>query len=135
MTKLFAMRRLRPFRKADEGQVLVLTALALLVLMLIASLGLDVGSLRNQKQQTQKAADVGAFAGAPELVYGTPVLAVATAYSHPPRSGPFINNIEYAEVIVSRAQPIVTGSQVDIGVLGGVREGIGNISPPKGVLR
>jgi Flp pilus assembly protein TadG len=37
--------KLRHFRKAEEGQALVLTALALVVIMLMAGLGVDVGYL------------------------------------------------------------------------------------------
>lgn len=119
------MRRLRLFRKADEGQVLVLTALALLALMLIAGLGIDVGFLRNQKHQMQKPSDAVARTVAPELVYGTLVLAAAAAshnYLH--QSGPFLHHIEYVEVIVARAQPNLANlavSQAEIGVVGDVR--------------
>src|ERR1700687_1999311 len=60
----FATPQLRQLRIADEGQALVLTALALVVLMLMAGLGVDVAFLRYQKQQMQKAADAGAIAGA-----------------------------------------------------------------------
>ena len=48
----------------------MLTSLALVVLALMAGLGVDVGYLRYQKQQMQKAADAGAIAGAAALIYG-----------------------------------------------------------------
>jgi len=73
VTNLFAIQRLRQFGRADEGQALVLTALAPVALMLMAALGGDVGVLRYEKQQMQKAADAGAIAGASARIYGEPV--------------------------------------------------------------
>lgn len=124
MKNLLAIRRLRQFGRADEGQALVLTAVALVVLMLMAGLGIDVGFLRYQKQQMQKAADAGAIAGASELIYGTPALAKVAAQNDtsangftngnngttiqvniPPASGPFAGDNSYVEVIVAQAQP------------------------------
>lgn len=118
LTKLFAIRRLRQAGKADEGQALVLIALAPVVLMLITGLGLNVRFPRYQGQQVQKAA------GAAESVYGTSALASVATQNHtatngftngnngttatvnnPPKSGPYINNIEYVEGIVPQAQP------------------------------
>ena len=119
--------KLRHFRRAQEGQALVLTALALVVIMLMAGLGVDVGYLRYQKQQMQKAADAGALAGAAALVYLSPkwkVSAVAdvaangfiatpsngitiSAYN-PPIDPPFNtapDNFNYVEVVVSQPQP------------------------------
>src|ERR1039457_7519952 len=77
----FATPQLRQLRIADEGQALVLTALALVVLMLMAGLGVDVGFLRYQKQQMQKAADAGAIAGASALIYNGKYKAAAQADS------------------------------------------------------
>lgn len=154
MTKLFAIRRFRQFGKADEGQAPVLIALALVVLMPIAGLGLDVAFLRYQKQQMQKAADAGANAGASELVYGAPALAVVAprndtaadgfaddnsgttvTANNPPQSGPFIHNTECVEVIIAQAHPNITVSQAASGVVGGAyEEGSGNISPLKRML-
>jgi len=121
---LFAIRRLRQFGRADEGQALVLGALALVVLMLMAGLGVEVGFLRYQKQQMQKAADAAAIAGASELIYGTPALAIVAARNDaaangftngnngitvsvniPPQSGPFTGDSSYVEVIVAQLQP------------------------------
>lgn len=136
--KLFAMRRLRQFDKADEGQALALMASALLVLTLIACLDLDV-FLPYQKQQMQKAADTDA--GASERVHGTPALAVVAANNHtaangltndnngiaitannPPKTGLFINNIEYVEVIIAHAQSNITVSHGVSESLAGVCE-------------
>jgi hypothetical protein len=107
--------------KTDEGQTLVLTAVAISVLLLMAGLGVDVGFLRYQKQQMQKAADAGAIAGASALAYagnytgaarndsaangftnGTNNISVAV--NSPPTSGPN-QTANYVEVIVSQPQP------------------------------
>jgi hypothetical protein len=118
----FATPQLRQLRIADEGQALVLTALALVVLMLMAGLGVDVGFLRYQKQQMQKAADAGAIAGASALIYNGKYKAAAQADSSangftsgnngivvtvnmPPASGPNQSKIGFVEVIVSQLQP------------------------------
>jgi Flp pilus assembly protein TadG len=59
------------FSRNEEGQVVVLVAVALVVLALMAGIGIDVGSLRYKKQQMQKAADAGALAAATVLLnYG-----------------------------------------------------------------
>jgi hypothetical protein len=113
--------KLRHLKKADEGQALVLTALALVVLMLMAGLGVDVGYLRYQKQQMQKAADAGAIAGALALIYNGKYKVAAQADSSangftsgsngivvtvnsPPTSGPN-QTAGFVEVIVDQPQP------------------------------
>lgn len=124
MTNFFATRQLRQFARADQGQAIVITALALSVLMLMAGLGVDVGFLRYQKQQMQKAADAGAIAGAAALEYGGGYLnaayndAAANGFTngvngvnvyvhHPPTTvgDPFYLDTNYVEVIVAQVQP------------------------------
>ncbi len=80
--------------------------MALVVLMLMAGLGVDVGYLRYQKTQMQKAADAAALAGASALLYGSNYVAAGKNDSSangftdgqngitvqiytPPTSGPF----------------------------------------------
>ena len=107
---------------------MVLTALALVVLMLMAGLGVDVGYLRYQKQQMQKAADAGAIAGASALIYNGNWNAAAVAdvnangftttktngrpwrtiaVNSPPTTpgDPFHGEAGYVEVIVTQPQP------------------------------
>jgi Flp pilus assembly protein TadG len=122
-------QNLKRFGRADEGQALVLTALALVVLLLMAGLGVDVGYLRYQKQQLQKAADAGALAGATALAYNGnwnaaavadvnangftttktdgPTNGVTITVNSPPKTAgdPFQNQSGYVEVIVSQPQP------------------------------
>src|ERR1019366_5870972 len=125
----FLARQLKQLKRADEGQALVVIALALVVLMLMAGLGVDVGFLRYQKQQMQKAADAGAIAGAANLVYagfGSPTITTAAkndtaangftdtvngitvTVNNPPSSAPFSGGPyknDYVEVIVAQSQP------------------------------
>jgi Flp pilus assembly protein TadG len=54
-------------RRGEAGQVLVLAAVALTVLMLAAGLGIDMGYLRYQRRRMQTAADSAAIAAATQL--------------------------------------------------------------------
>lgn len=116
------MARLLQVLREDEGQALVLLGVSLLALLLMAGLGVDVGYLRYQKQQMQKAADAAALAGAAALNYGGEYLlaarsdsaangfidglnGVTVAVNNPPASGPFTDNTDYVEVIVAQDQP------------------------------
>jgi hypothetical protein len=126
VTNLFPKQKqsLKRFGRADEGQALVLTALALVVLMMMAGLGVDVGYLRYQKQQMQKAADAGAIAGASALLYGGSWQAAgqndaaANGFANgggqngtisvrvdTPWEGPFAGKAGYVEASVSQPQP------------------------------
>lgn len=125
MKDLIPTRRLKQFGRADEGQALVLTALGLLVLLLMAGLGVDVGYLRYEKQQMQKAADAAALAGASAKLYGGNYTAagkndakangftdgtngITVAINNPPTKLPFSTAPDasnYVEAIVSQAQP------------------------------
>lgn len=125
MKNIFPTRPLKQFGRADEGQALVLTALGLMVLLLMAGLGLDVGYLRYEKQQMQKAADAAALAGASTKLYGGNYVAagkndaqangftdgtngITVAINNPPTKLPFStapDSGNYVEAIVSQAQP------------------------------
>jgi Flp pilus assembly protein TadG len=59
-------------RNSDAGQVLVVVALCMIVLLGFMGLGIDMGYLRYMKRQLQKAADAAAIAGAQELVQCPP---------------------------------------------------------------
>ena len=129
MTDLLPTRKqnLKRFGRADEGQALVLTGLALVVLLLMAGLGVDVGYLRYQKQQMQNAADAGAIAGASALIYSGSAIQVINAaqndtsangftngqngvtvtVNNPPQTAgdPFLGRDGYVEVIVAQTRP------------------------------
>ncbi|HIC96768.1 TPA: hypothetical protein EYP12_09155, partial [Candidatus Bipolaricaulota bacterium] len=55
--------------RREEGQNLVLIALAMVVLMAFLALVLDLGFAYAQRRRMQNAADAGAFAGAWELAF------------------------------------------------------------------
>jgi hypothetical protein len=57
-------------RRREAGQALVFTALAIVVLMGFAGLGIDMGILRYEKRLQQNAADAAAIAGASNLNFG-----------------------------------------------------------------
>lgn len=136
ITKNFLRRlQLRGFGKSEDGSAMVLVALALASLMLMAGMGIDVGYLRYQKEQMQKAADAGAMAAASALVYNGNYVTSATndttangfaptttvvgglcsptgsdicvAVNNPPQTpgDPFFNQAGYVEVIVSQPRP------------------------------
>ena len=50
-------------KKSDRGQVLVLVALAIFVLLGLAALGIDVGYMYSVRHELQRTADAGALAG------------------------------------------------------------------------
>jgi len=51
-------------KRRDKGQVLVLVALAIFVLLGFAALGIDVGFMYSVRHELQRSADAGALAGA-----------------------------------------------------------------------
>ena len=73
------MKVFRKFFKAEEGQSLVIFALALTVLCGFVALSVDVGNLALTKSELQKAADAGALAGVRDLTPSSETLAKATA--------------------------------------------------------
>jgi hypothetical protein len=110
----------------ESGQVLVLTAICITVLVGFLACSVDVGMLLYQKRLAQTAADCAAMAGISELNYavedGTTVTLAAQAAAAangftdgsngttvtvnvPPHSGPHAGNTEYLEVIVQRNVP------------------------------
>lgn len=57
-------------KRSDKGQVLVLVALAIFVLLGFAALGIDVGYMYSVRHELQRCADAGALAGASAFVEG-----------------------------------------------------------------
>lgn len=130
MSDLLPSWQLRKLRKSEEGQALVLAALGMIVLLMMAGLGVDVGYLKYQKQQMQKAADAAAVAGASALItysgqndqskIRAAAISDATANGFPNGQGgisvvvnnppkttgdPFLDRPDYVEVIVSQSRP------------------------------
>jgi len=116
----------------QSGQVLVGTAVALVVLCGFAGLAIDMGTLRYEKRLQQTAADSAAIAGAQNLSFGFAVLApgqaasaangftdnnsgagcvggavgcISVAINNGPLSGPHTGDIKYVEAIVTQIHP------------------------------
>ena len=71
---------MKMYRKLEpQGQVLVIVALSLVVLVAIVALAVDVGNIYAGRRKMQNAADAGALAGAYEICHGDPDNAEATA--------------------------------------------------------
>ena len=56
-------------KRSDKGQVLVLVALAIFVLLGLAALGIDVGFMYSVRHELQRSADAGALAGASAMKF------------------------------------------------------------------
>ena len=106
----------------NSGQVLIITALCLVVLLAFLGLATDVGYLRFMKQESQKAADAAAMAGALEKISGGDPTAAArydassNGFTHgtnavnvtvnnPPLSGPNAGKSSHVELIVQDTAP------------------------------
>jgi hypothetical protein len=110
----------------EAGQVLLLTALAMIVLIGFLALATDVGFFRYVKRNMQKAADAGAIGGATELIYNVGNIdfgakrdtllngfthnqeGVIVTVNNPPLSGPhkdLPNKDQYVEVIIEQDRP------------------------------
>ena len=124
----------RQFSKelCDEGgQALVFVALCLPMLFGALGLAVDAGLLFKAKASMQTAADCAAISGAAEVDYGDLVAAAqaaatqngetngtngaTVAVNNPPRSGVYMGQQGYVEVVVSQIQPtffmgVLTGS-------------------------
>jgi hypothetical protein len=119
-------------RKNQSGQVLVGTAVAMVVLCGFAGLAIDMGTLRYQKRLQQTAADSAAIAGAENLNFGfVPTVGargaatlngftdnnggagcsggavgcISVAVNYPPSTGPHVGQAGYVEAIVTVVQP------------------------------
>jgi hypothetical protein len=108
--------------RSGRGQVLVLTAMAIIVLVGFVALATDVGLLWNERRQMQTATDAAAVAGATALRNGTAIASAANnvaslngftngvksatiTVNKPPLTGPYAGNSSYVEVIIAQAEP------------------------------
>ncbi len=118
---------------AESGQVLVVLALLVPVLLGLAGLALDTGILTQNRTEGQRAADAAALAGAERIVFHLPgestadiennARQVACQYAQkngfgtgscpnsevtvnlPPLSGPHAGDHDFVEVIITRTSP------------------------------
>jgi len=125
------MRQLHPSHY-ERGQTLPLLAGAIGVLILFASLAIDVGNWRYQMRREQTAADSAAIAGAVASTYTTVAATITTAaradatsngftngvasatvtVNQPPKSGSYTTNTSAIEVIVSKTFPVFLATLV-----------------------
>jgi Flp pilus assembly protein TadG len=101
----------------ETGQVLVVTALCITVLLGLVAFAADVGVMLRAKRVMQTAADSAALAGAAEINFGDVIAAAqadavqnnvpasAVTVNLGPQNGPNKNKLNYVEVIVSQSQP------------------------------
>ena len=103
--------------KQEQGQILVIFAIALIALMGLTGLGLDVGMLYSSRQNAQSAADAAAFAGGVAKIKNQDVVIAATnqaatdgfdginnnqvVVNNPPISGPYVGSADYVQVIIT----------------------------------
>jgi len=118
-------------RRNEAGQVLIGTAVAMVILAGFAGLAIDMGTLRYQKRLQQTAADSAAIAGAQNLSFGSGVTTgaqnaasqngftdstggsgcpgalgcVTVTINNPPATGAHPGNVKYVEAIVTAVQP------------------------------
>ncbi|MGH7780064.1 MAG: pilus assembly protein TadG-related protein [Candidatus Binataceae bacterium] len=107
---------------SPPGQVLVVFAVSIVVILAGAGLAVDIGYMQRQKQRMQVAADSAAVAAASALVTNatTPTVAgqndaalngfavgsgTTITINNPPKSGSFTTNTGYAEAIIDQPQP------------------------------
>jgi len=107
--------------RSEAGQAIVVTALAMVILMGAAGLALDMGYLRYMQRCMQTAADAAAVAATAELNNGDYVTAgqtdaaanhftnnvngVTVAVNYPPTAGPYVNQVNFVEVIITESVP------------------------------
>ncbi len=76
------MSKSRRRREGEQGQIIILFVLAIVVIMGFASLAIDIGVLRNANQNLWNALDAGALAGASQLpADGTNADTIARQYA------------------------------------------------------
>lgn len=108
--------------KDDSGQVMILTALGLVLLLGATGLAVDVGTLYRAKRVAQAAADSGAITAAMELPFGDATTAAradaslngvtngsngaTVTVNNPPLAGPNAGNASFVEVIASTSQSL-----------------------------
>ena len=115
---------MRNDNRNDKGTILPMAALSMTAMIGFMGLGLDVGALYNHRRVMQTAADAGALAGASEIyrakttmVTGSSQTAtsqngftdgsdgVSVTVNHPPTSGFYVGDAQYAEVLITQPSP------------------------------
>lgn len=115
-------RELPKTRKRDRGQVLLLAAMSMVVMIGFVALATDVGLLWNARRQMQTATDAAAIAAISAYRNGTNISSAANYFAslngftngtkgatvtvnNPPSSGLYSSNSNYVEVIIAQPEP------------------------------
>ena len=97
-------RSRRQERNGEQGQILVLFVLAIVVIMGLAAMAIDVGVLRNANQNLWNALDAGALAGAqvlPDDPVGAEALALQYAEANYPGTLPDTVEVAFRCIVAS----------------------------------
>jgi hypothetical protein len=132
----FLVKRSQMTRTLQSGQMTLLIALILTVLLGCVSIASDFGLFQNDRRKMQNAADSAAMAGEQEINAGNAGAAVSAAkhdaelngykdgasqitvtVNNPPLSGPHSGDSSAVEVIVSRVQPTMLLKFVNISTI------------------
>ncbi len=101
MNRTFRLLARRSSLQEETGAVAIIVALFLLVLLVLAALVLDLGSLYDHDRELQSAADAGALAGAQELIYSPGNVAAAGTKAR----GYVTNNAAVSRVVEANLAP------------------------------
>src|SRR5262249_19014495 len=112
------------FRRFESGQVFVLAAFGLVVILAFTALASDLGYFQSQRRKMQTAADTDAMAGEPEVIACNTANVssaakndatlngftdgsnnVTVSVNNPPTSGSYSGSARSVEVIISQVQP------------------------------
>lgn len=103
---------MKKFKRDESGQVLVIVALSLVVLLGFTALAIDVGMMMHKRAQLQKAADAAALAGIMDVweKADTHSIGIATAENYA-----LSNGASQVAASVSRSHPSYTSASSMIG--------------------
>jgi len=110
------MKKIRFFRKLEQGQIIPLVVAALFALIAMAALILDGGAIMVNRRQAQNAADAGALAGARAMCRGetTQIGPMVTYYTETVNSAELVewhidkSNVGGIEGLSSKGELVVT---------------------------
>src|SRR5689334_14515823 len=124
LLKMWRLRDLgfRRSQKSESGQILILTAVSMTVLLGIAALSIDASYMFDKRNRLYAAADAAAKTGAFEVQRNSGITipqlqnfanqqvtahgfnpggSTSVVVNHPPANGPFAGNLGYVEALVS----------------------------------
>ncbi len=132
--------------RSERGQAIVLIALALMGIMAFAALAIDASMLFAEYRRAQNVADSAAMSAATAQCSGKDGLAAATktvayngfntdgkanvAVNTPPKSGPYVGQANYYEVVITtNLKPVFSGFVMPSGGLKATTRAVGSCQP------